>query len=149
MRNKGRGMFMNRVEQALKINRSGYNCAQSVLLAYSDVIGLDEKAALAMAAGFGGGVRYGEVCGAISGAVMVLGLLYPFSDSADMDAKYKIARISKSVCERFREKRGVVTCRELLEVTAGEEKPYRLCADYVVDCVQIVEDIIAEEQQSK
>ena len=59
-------------EKALELHKKGYNCAQAVIAACSDMTGLDEKTALAISAGFGGGLRSGEVCGAISGAVMAV-----------------------------------------------------------------------------
>ena len=77
---------MDHVARALELNQGGYNCAQSVLCAFSDLTGLEEKTALAIAAGLGGGLRSGEVCGAVSGAVLVLGALFPFDDSTDYDA---------------------------------------------------------------
>ena len=63
---------MDHVSKALELNRGGFNCAQSVLCAFSDVTGLGRDDSLRLAAGLGGGVRSGEVCGAVSGAVLVL-----------------------------------------------------------------------------
>ena len=136
---------MDHVARAVEINRSGYNCAQSVLCAFSDLTGLSESDSLRLAAGLGGGLRSGEVCGAVSGAVLVLGAVYPFTDSADKAAKFRIADLAKEFCARFREKYGVVTCRELLERTAGEEKRYRYCIDYVRDCAELLEQMMAEQ----
>ena len=135
---------MDHVSKALELNRGGFNCAQSVLCAFSDVTGLGRDDSLRLAAGLGGGVRSGEVCGAVSGAVLVLGAAYPFTDASDKDAKYRIANLAKEFCARFREKYGVVTCRELLERTAGEEKRYRYCGDYVRDCVALLDEMLAE-----
>ena len=137
---------MDHVARALELNQGGYNCAQSVLCAFSDLTGLDEKTALAIAAGLGGGLRSGEVCGAVSGAVLVLGALYPFDDSSDYHAKQRIAGLAREFCTRFREKYGVITCRELLERTAGMEKRYCFCPDYVEECAQLLEDMIAEQK---
>ena len=111
---------MDHVARALELNQSGYNCAQSVLCAFSDLTGLEEKTALALAAGLGGGLRSCEVCGAVSGAVLVLGALYPFDDSSDYHAKQRIAGLAREFCTRFRDKYGVLTCRELLEATTPE-----------------------------
>ena len=135
---------MDHVSRALEINRSCYNCAQSILCAFSDRTGLDEKTSLRLAAGLGGGLRSGEVCGAVSGAVLVLGALYPFEDSADQKAKQRIAALAREFCARFREKYGVLRCDELLERTAGQDKRYRYCPDYVRDCAQLLEEMIGE-----
>ena len=137
---------MDHVERALEINRSGYNCAQSVLCAFSDLTGLDEKTSLAIAAGLGGGLRSGEVCGAVSGAVLVLGMLYPFADSADFEAKQRIAALAKELCAGFKEKYGTVRCAELLKRTEGEEKRYKYCPDCVRDCAQLLEEMIAKQK---
>ena len=74
-------------EKALYWHKKGYNCAQTVLAACSELTGLDEKTALAISAGFGGGLRSGEVCGAISGAVMAVGMDYLFTDGSDAESK--------------------------------------------------------------
>ena len=74
---------MGAKEKALALHSQGFNCAQAVLGALGDYTGLDEKTALALTAGFGGGVRCGEICGAASGAVMALGLHYPWNDPED------------------------------------------------------------------
>jgi len=144
LRKEGKGM--DHVERALELNRSGYNCAQSVFCAFSDITGVEEKTALSIAAGLGGGVRAGEVCGAVSGAALVLGALYPFCDSTDYEAKQRIASLAREFCARFKEKYGTVRCDELLKRTEGEEKRYKYCPDYVRDCAQLLEEMIAEQK---
>ena len=81
-------------DDALRLHSSGYNCAQSVLAALGSYTGLDEKTALAVSGGFGGGVRCGEICGAASGAVMALGLAFPYADGEDSEAKARIAKLT-------------------------------------------------------
>ena len=100
-------------EKALDYHKKGYNCAQAVIAACSELTGLDEKTALAISAGFGGGLRCGEVCGAISGAVMALGMTYPFVDGSDAEAKQKIAELAKQCVAAAAEKYGKVRCSEL------------------------------------
>ena len=136
---------MNHVERAMELTRGGYNCAQGVFAAFSDITGVSESDALRIAAGLGGGVRAGEVCGAVSGAALVLGAVYPFTASSDKDAKYRIANLAKDFCARFKEKYGTLTCTGLLERTAREEKRYRYCIDYVRDCAEQLEQMMAEQ----
>ena len=100
-------------EKALDWHKKGNNCAQAVIAACSDMTGLDEKTALAISAGFGGGLRSGEVCGAISGAVMAVGMAYPFTDGSDAEAKQKIAEFAKQCVAAAAEKYGKVRCSEL------------------------------------
>ena len=92
-------------EEAVKLHGLGFNCAQCVLGAAGKYTGLDAKTAEKIAAGFGGGVRSGEICGAISGAVMALGLLE--------EDKRAIAGLSRQCVEAFRQKYGCVRCIEL------------------------------------
>lgn len=95
--------------------RSGYNCAQSVVLAFSDVTGLDDKTAAMLASSFGGGLgRMREVCGAVSGAAMVLGLVKGYSDPEDREEKKAHYARVQEFARRFKEKNGSIICRELL-----------------------------------
>lgn len=74
---------MDRCEQAVGYHKKGFNCCQSVLAAFQDVIGLTETQCLTFGGGFGAGAGTGELCGAVTGAVMVLDLLTP-ADPADV-----------------------------------------------------------------
>ena len=94
---------------------AGYNCAQSVLLAFFDVTGLEDKTAAMLASSFGGGLgRLREVCGAVSGAAMVLGLVRGYSDPDDREGKKAHYARVREFTERFKEKNGSIICRELL-----------------------------------
>ena len=104
---------MNIGQKALEYHQNGFNCAQSVFAACCEYTGMDEKTALAVSAGFGGGARSGELCGAITGAVMAEGLVFPFVDGQDVEAKDKIAAIAKQCVELAREKYGFVRCADL------------------------------------
>ena len=68
---------MNRYEQAVAYHHKGFNCCQSVLAAYSDLTGLSQQASFDMGGGFGAGAQTGELCGAITGAILTLGMLTP------------------------------------------------------------------------
>ena len=82
---------MDRCEQAVGYHKKGFNCCQSVLAAFQDVIGLTETQCLTLGGGFGAGAGTGELCGAVTGAVMVLDLLTP-ADPGGCD------RLQKAVC---------------------------------------------------
>lgn len=101
-------------EDAAEFHASGYNCAQSVLKAcrkyYPDI---DENILSAAAAGFGGGVNCGNICGALSGAVMALGLAEGFDDSDVLDSKHKISAQTKICNGIFKDKFGSLLCSEL------------------------------------
>lgn len=124
--------------EAVRLHKCGYNCAQSVLCACREYTGLEDKTALAISAGFGGGLRCGEVCGAISGAVMAVGMVYPFNDSTDLDAKAKIALLTKKICMEMREIYGCVRCEELKANGAD-------CDALITDAAIIAERIILDK----
>jgi len=76
---------MNYADKARGLFKEGYNCSQAVLLAFSDVTGLDDNTALMLASSFGGGMgRLREVCGAVSGMFMVIGILCGYYSPADL-----------------------------------------------------------------
>lgn len=85
---------MNKVEKSLNYFKNGFNCSQALLATYATDFGLSEEMALKVATQFGGGARKGEMCGAVSGALMVLGLKYGHYHYGDVEEKtnaYKIA----------------------------------------------------------
>ena len=100
-------------EESLRLHSCGYNCAQCVLAALGSYTGLDEKTALSVSGGFGGGVRCGEICGAASGAVMALGLAFPYADREDGEAKAKIARLAMTMNRDFSLQFGCIRCQDL------------------------------------
>ena len=100
-------------EEAVALHGRGFNCAQCVLCACAAYTKLDEKSSLAVSCGFGGGVRCGEICGAISGAVMAIGASAPFSDGCDRETATRVAALTKQCTAAFREHFGALRCLEL------------------------------------
>lgn len=94
-------------DRALALHGEGYNCAQSVLLACGEYTGLDEKTAIAVSAPFGGGMRCGEMCGAVSGGLMAIGLC---SGAAEKSA---VAALAKAYSAEFKERLGCLRCLDL------------------------------------
>lgn len=106
---------MNHGEKAEKLFTEGYNCAQSVLCAFEDVTGIERDLAAKLASSFGGGLgRMREVCGAVSGASMVLGLVKGYCDPKDFEAKKAHYALVQEFAARFKEQNGSIICRELL-----------------------------------
>ena len=113
---------MTHGEYAEKLFRDGYNCSQAVLLAFSDVTGLDDETAAKLALSFGGGFgRMREICGAVSGAGMVLGLVCGFSEPNNHEQKSKQYKRVQEFSRQFREKNGSIICRELLSGVETEK----------------------------
>lgn len=99
----------------------GYNCAQSVLLAFEDITGLDRETAARVASSFGGGIGgSGEVCGALTGALMALGLVVGNTDPADKAAKEFHRRRSFDFAVLFEAEQGSLRCWELLALPEPE-----------------------------
>ena len=95
---------------------SGYNCAQSVLLAFADKAGLEPEYALKLASSFGGGMgRLREVCGAVSAMFMVAGILKGYTEPADDEIKAKHYALIQDLASEFKSKYKTIICRELLD----------------------------------
>ena len=137
---------------AKSLFESGYNCAQAVLCAFADVTGLDQDTALRLASSFGGGLgRMREVCGAVSGAAMVLGLVCGSPDPTDHTAKTAHYHRVQDFARQFRERSGSIICRELLAGvgTPGDDPEQRTaayykkrpCAELVAQAAEILEQL--------
>ncbi|PWL88713.1 MAG: hypothetical protein DBY14_01710 [Escherichia coli] len=106
---------MTKQEKATAYFKSGYNCSQSVVCAFSDLIDMSEKSAATLASGFGGGMgRLREVCGAVSGMIMVANILYGENCESDAKAKKEHYERIQYLANRFEEENGSIICRELL-----------------------------------
>ncbi len=120
---------INHAERARELFLEGYNCAQAVVCAFGDVTGLDVDAAARLASSFGGGLsRLREVCGTVSGAAIVLGIVRGYSDPKDYAAKKAHYAQVQEFARRFKEANGSIICRELLkgvETTPGDEPEMR------------------------
>lgn len=123
---------MDRGELAKSYFMKGYNCSQSVALAFSDLMGMDEHTAAKLASSFGGGFgRMREVCGTFSGMVLVLGMLYGYdaaNETETANKKLHYARVQE-LAERFRAEFGSIICRELLAGTVKKEMQNSESAD--------------------
>ena len=144
-----------RKEKAMALFEEGYNCAQSVFLAFEDMHGIDRKKAAALSSSFGGGMgRLREVCGAVSGMFMTAGVLYGYDSPTDMEAKKAHYAFIREATEKFKAENGSIICRDILgdPEHGGDPEPRtesyykkRPCAEYVGMCAKIVEDIILEK----
>jgi C_GCAxxG_C_C family probable redox protein len=106
---------MSKAETAVSIFGNNRNCAQAVLTAYAGDYGLDQEQALRLAAGFGGGLgRIQDVCGAVSGAVMVLGLRSGFGEGDGRDKINEVYTQTRHLIGEFTRQKGTIKCRELL-----------------------------------
>ena len=117
--------------KAAELFLGGYNCAQSVMVAFCDVTGLQEDFAARMASSFGGGMgRMREVCGAVSGMLMVLGLLYGYDTPGDDVSKKAQYTVVQALSAKFREQVGSIVCREILKNPPSDPNPSPRTAEY-------------------
>lgn len=145
--------IQQRAEQAVNYFREGYNCSQSVYMAYADIFGIDKELAATISAPLGAGMgRLREVCGTVSSAFLVAGLRIPVTDPTDREAKIRNYAAVQHLAERFTQKNGSIVCRELLGLSVKKQAPIpeerseeyykkRPCLEYV----RIAATIIGEE----
>jgi len=107
---------MTKEEKAVDLFSKGYNCAQSVLAVFCEEAGLELETAFKISSGFGGGVRCGELCGAVSGAIMAISLKCGFYIENDLEQKGYCNKKTYEFIEKFTEANGSAVCRELLGV---------------------------------
>ena len=144
--------------KALTLFEQKYHCSQAVLAAFAEECGLTEKQALMLGACFGSGMRKGEVCGACTGALMVLGLLYGQYDSTDLDSREISNTINDKMMEGFAAVSGSYLCNDLLgcDITTAEGIQYarehnlftEFCPQMVANAVDILEQIIQEQAET-
>lgn len=150
------GDLMNREENAVGIFSEGFNCAQAVLEVFADKTGLERDQAMRVASCFGGGMRRGEVCGAVTGALMVLGMTGGYTSGTDAEAKKRSNERAGDFLDRFSKSQGSIICKQLLgddlSNIAGMEKLVRSgafvteCPKYVAEAVRILEEMLYKEQ---
>lgn len=140
-------------ERAVETFLKGFNCSQAVFSTYAPLYGIDEKQALKIATGFGAGMsRMEEVCGALTGAFMVIGAKDGMIDPTDRPSIGKTYQGVRKVADRFKEIHGTIICRELLggidlnteegqKVMKEKNLSKTVCAQCVRDAAKILEEL--------
>ena len=148
-------------EEARRLFYQGCNCSQAVFAAFSDLLGLEEAAALKMSASFGGGFgRMREVCGAVCGMTMAYSFLYGYSDLSEPGPKIENYRTVALMMERFREEMGSYVCKDLLGIKEFTYDPVpkprtpefyetRPCLKCVMTAARILDEEIARHNADK
>ena len=146
-------------QRAEALFMQGYNCAQAVFCAFEDETGIPRDEGARLSCSFGGGMgRLREVCGAVSGALMVLGCCIGYDDPTDPQAKKEHYAVVQEFARRFREKHGSIVCRELLRgvaVTPGNEPEARTpefykkrpCPTLIRDAADLAADMLRERKE--
>ncbi len=145
---------MSKKEIATELFLNGCNCAQAVLGAFCEELELERETAMKLSSSFGGGIgRMREVCGAVSGMCMVLGLARGYTPESEHSAKGEHYKLIREAVEEFRRANGSYICKELLGVEAAPESATpekrsetyykkRPCAELVGIAAEITENIL-------
>lgn len=140
---------MTHIELAKKYFEQKFHCSQAVLAAFAEELGLKEEQALKLGGCFGGGMCKGEVCGACTGALMVLGLKFGQYDITDIESRKKTNDMTVKFLDTFKKENGSYMCKDLLgcDLSTDEGKQYALNNNLFVEfCPKMVESatVIAE-----
>jgi C_GCAxxG_C_C family probable redox protein len=144
---------MSRADEAVTLFEQGFSCSQAVLAVFAKDFGLDRNTALRIAQGFGAGIAYtDDICGALSGAIMVIGLRYGRTQADDIIAKEKTYSVVTEFLKEFKKRNSSVTCTGLLgynlsdpqQVTEVKKRKLVMarCPAFVRDAVEIVENLV-------
>ena len=143
----------SKVDKAVEEFRKGFNCAQSVLISHAEEFGLDETLAKKITGPFGGGIAYnGEVCGAVTGALILIGLKYGRYREDDTTSKETTNRITNEFLAKFRKEFGHIKCNDLLGFNLGNEEELKQareaglfrthCKEFVRRATELVEEVL-------
>ena len=147
---------MNKKEKALDVFSGNFNCSQAVLSPFAEELGIEKEIYLKVATAFGGGMRKGEVCGAVTGALMGLGLNYGHYENDNLVSKDKAYALTKEFMKSFEEKNGSVICKNLLGYDLSNEEELKIikekglfksvCPKAIESAVEILEEILKREK---
>ena len=146
---------MDHSYQAAELFLNGSNCAQAIVVAFCDVTGMEPSLAAKVSSSFGGGMgRMREVCGAVSGMLTVVGLLYGYEDPGEGDCNKKAHyQLVQNLAGQFREEIGSIVCRDILKNPPSDPNPTprtaefyktRPCARMVMTAARILDEYIQE-----
>lgn len=149
-----------RIQRAVQLFKSGYNCSQAVVAAYADLYGFTEEQAFRMAASFGGGIgRMRQTCGAACGLFLLAGLETGAVDGADQKGKAHNYEVVQALAEQFRQENGSIICAELLGLSKQSPTPHepeartteyyqkRPCAMMVETAARLFAKFLEEQKQ--
>jgi len=138
---------MTKSAQTLASFKDGFTCSSAVFSSFSEELGLDSETAKKISCGFGAGIsKTGNICGAVSGAIMVIGLKYGKTKEGDDAATEKTRALVRKFMQEFTEHHGSVNCTELLGYNLSNPAEYEKARDsklFVTRCPELVGDAAA------
>ena len=149
---------MKRSEKALDYYSKGFNCAQSVIVSFADILNVNEETVLRMASGFGGGMgRMQQTCGAVTGAFMVIGFLRGKYKDGDDEANEITNHLIQKFSHKFAETHGSINCKALINYDLNTEEGMeqankadvfnKKCSNFVKLAVDLLEEILLKSDQ--
>jgi len=138
-----------RTDYAVQLFEQGYNCSQSVFMAFADKFGVDKALAASLSTSFGGGIgRLREMCGAVSGGALLLGLKYPHLNPADMHTKNANYQIVQDFALEFKKQIGSYNCDDILDIFSelpetNTEQTDSSVVNPCVKCVKVAAELVA------
>ena len=140
---------MKKVTDAVACFARGFSCAQAIFSTYSLQLGLDKETSLKISSAFGGGIgRTGHICGALTGAFMVLGLKYGRKNLEDTESKERTYELVNKFINRFKAQNQNIICKELLGYELNSPEGRQLiqketrCLKFVKDAAEILEQML-------
>ena len=144
---------MNDVEHAVSCFKTRFNCSQAIFSTYGPKFGIDRHFCLKIAEIFGGGMAYmGNVCGAVTGAFMVIGLNYGRIRDDNEEAKEKANGFARELMEKFKARNGSILCKELINYDLSSSEKRKLarekgifdkCPKFIQDAAELLEEILS------
>ncbi len=132
--------------------KEGFSCSMAVLGTYCEQFGLDKKQAYKIGSGFGGGMHLDQACGAVTGAVMVIGLKYGRTRADDIEAKMKTAKMTNEFAKKFKARHGSIGCTDLIgcnistlegfEEAKKKDLFQQVCPKYVISAAEILDEML-------
>ena len=146
-------MTSQRAAEAVAAFKSGFSCSQAICTTYFQSYGVDRVTARKVSCGFGAGIaRSGNICGAVSGAIMVIGLQYGMAKSGDLNAKEKTYQAVTEFLREFTQRNGATDCTRLigynladpsqLEMAKEKKVVMTRCPKFVKDAAEILDGIL-------
>ncbi len=146
---------MDNITKAVQYYENGYMCSQAVFAAFAEQFGITEKQAFQIGACFGGGMNKGEVCGACTGALMVLGMKYGQFDLNDTASRAKGGAMAVKFLDEFEKRKGSYVCRDILgcDLRTDEGRSFArsnglfrtLCPEMVRTAAEILTELLGDE----
>ncbi|MFX0170291.1 MAG: C-GCAxxG-C-C family protein [Candidatus Hodarchaeota archaeon] len=148
---------MKKVSEAVSMVEGDFNCSQAIFSTYGpENVNIDRELCLKIAENFGGGIGYlGNVCGAVTGAVMVIGASYGRVKPGDYEAKAKTNNLTNKFIQQFKARNNTIICKELIDFDistkekreqAREQGIFENCPNYVKDAAEILEELLRENE---